>query len=252
MIASLPMYDRPANAAAHSLLWSLIRDNLRDMQIDAPDTLDRDTAYFTGWGRPDLVLGQICNLPLRAKFKNDVTVIGAADYGLTDCLAGHYNSVIIVHRDALGDSPQDFSSLRFAVNSLMSHSGYGAPQAWAQTHGFTFAAPLITGAHDHSLHAVAQKRANIAAIDAQTWTMQQNDSPDAANVRVIATTAASPGMTFITRKHQNPAPYFSAIAAAIDNLPAQTVEILGLKGIVHLPAVDYDIPIPPQLHSIAA
>ena len=112
------MYDRPANAAAHDQLWGLIRDNLRDAGVDAPDALDRETGYMTSWGRDDLVLGQICNLPLRAKFRPMVTMIGAADYGLPDCPAGHYNSVFIVHRDTDGDNPMDFIRGRFASNGL--------------------------------------------------------------------------------------------------------------------------------------
>ena len=246
------MYDRPANAAAHDSLWALIRDNLRDAGVQAPETLDRDIAHMTGWGRDDLVLGQICNLPLRAKFRPMVTVIGAADYGLPDCPAGHYNSVFIVHRDADGDSPLDFIDGRFASNGLMSHSGYGAPQAWARGHGAQFAAPMITGSHDRSLAMIASGRADIAAIDAQTWVMQRADSADAASVRVVGTTATSPGMTFITRKGQNPAPYFAAIKAAIGDLPAECVNFLGLRDIVALPDAAYDLPLPPMPQAIDA
>lgn len=252
MIASLPMYDRPANAAAHDQLWDLIRDNLRDAGVDAPDALDRDTGYMTGWGRDDLVLGQICNLPLRAKFRPMITMIGAADYGLPDCPAGHYNSVFIVHRNADGDSPMDFIRGRFASNGLMSHSGYGAPQAWALDHGAQFSAPMITGSHDRSLAMVANGRADIAAIDAQTWAMQQVDSEDAANVRVIGTTAPSPSMTFITRAGQDPAPYFAAIKTAITDLPAECVSLLGLRDILALPHTAYDLPLPPMPQTIDA
>ncbi|WP_246082533.1 hypothetical protein [Rubellimicrobium rubrum] len=63
MIAALPMYDRPDNWAAHDALWSLIRDGLRSRGNAAPDALDHGTDPMDEWGRPDLVLGQICNLP---------------------------------------------------------------------------------------------------------------------------------------------------------------------------------------------
>ena len=49
MIASLPMYDRPANVAAHDTLWAHIRDNLRDAGVAAPASLDRVTHYEAGW-----------------------------------------------------------------------------------------------------------------------------------------------------------------------------------------------------------
>ena len=128
MIASLPMYDRPYTRAAHDALWDLIRDGLRANGIDAPETLDRDTDHLAGWARADLVLGQICNLPYRAKFRDKVTVIGAADYDLPDCPPGHYNSVFVVHKDATGRTPQDFATSRFAANALMARRWRGLPR----------------------------------------------------------------------------------------------------------------------------
>lgn len=230
----------------------LVRDNLRASGITAPDALDRETNYMTGWGRPDLVLGQICNLPLRANFLDKVTIIGAADYGISDCPAGHYNSVFLVHRDAAGDTPRDFVKARFAANSLMSHSGYGAPQAWAQSKGCLFRAPMITGSHDRSAAMVADRRADIAAIDAQTWMQQQRDMPQAADLRVVGVTGHAPCMTFITHQGQDPATHFSSIADAIAGLNEQDQESLGLRQIVSLPDADYDLPMPPLPQTIDA
>lgn len=243
MIASLPMYDRPVNAAAHDALWMLIRDNLRDAGVAAPEALDRKTDHMDGWARPDLVLSQICNLPLRALFAGKVALIGAADYGLAGCPTGHYNSVLVVRKDAKGETPKDFSKGRFVVNAMLSHSGYEAAQAWALRHGFAFAPPLVAGAHDASLRAVATGDADIASIDAQTWWMQQKDMPEASQVRVIGVTDTSPGMTFITKTGEDTAVYFAAIEAAIAALCAKDSAILGLRGIKSLPAVDYDIPL---------
>lgn len=126
---------------------------------------------MTGWGRLDLVLGQICNLPLRAKFRDKATIIRAANYGVPDCPVGHYNSVFVVHRDAVGGTPRDFANARFAASSLMSHSGYGAPQAWAKDNDCIFEAPTVTGSHNRSVMMIADRRADIAAIDAQTWAL---------------------------------------------------------------------------------
>ncbi len=246
------MYDRPTNRAAHDAFWVLVRDNLRASGIDTPDALDRETGYLTGWARPDLVLGQICNLPLRAKFLDKVTMIGAADYGIPNCPAGHYNSVFVVHRDAEGDTPSDFANARFAANSLTSHSGYGAPQAWAQLNDCTFRAPMMTGSHDRSVAMIADRRADIAAIDAQTWMLQQRDMPLTADLRVVGVTGHAPCMTFITRQGQDPAIYFAAIAAAIAGLGQVDQESLGLTQIVSLPVADYDLPMPPLPQTINA
>ena len=250
MFASLPMYDRPDSRAAHDALWDLIRDGLRNRGVAAPDHLDRTENYAIGWGRADLVLGQICNLPYRAKHAANTTLIGTADYGLPDCPAGHYNSVMVVHKSAADRPFSDYKTCRFAANALGSHSGYGAPQAWAKGHGFLLPSPILTGSHDRSLALVADGQADITAIDAQTWVLQQRDMEQVNDVRVIAVTATSPGMTFITRAGQNPAPYRAAIHDAIANQTPENAQTLGLCGVVALPAGDYDLPMPPLPQSL--
>lgn len=251
MIAALPMYARPENRAAHDALWRLIRDNLRAGGIAAPDSLDWQTGHMEGWARPDLVLSQICNLPWRARFRDRVTLIGASDYGLPDCAPGHYYSLFVVRADDPATDPAARAG-RFAYNEALSNSGWGAPQAYAAARGFAFAPHLATGAHWDSARAVADGRADIAAIDAITWRNLMRWWPDAARLRVIGRTGATPGQSFITRAGQDPAPYRAAIAAAIAALPAADAAMLGLRGIVALPLSDYDIPLPPPPGTAAA
>jgi len=239
MIAALPMYDRAENRAAHDVLWALIRDGLRARGISAPDALDRETPYDETWGRSDLVLGQICNLPWRARFRDQVTLIGASDYGLPGAGPGQYYSLIISRADDPAPGP------KFALNDPLSNSGWDAGQDWARRNGIRIQATLVTGSHAGSLRAVAEGRADLAAIDAITWGMLQRWDPLARSVRVIGRTCSSPGQSFITRAGQDPDVYREAIAEAIANLPAPEAELLGLKAIVALPASAYDRPLPP-------
>ena len=120
MFASLPMYDRPENAAAHDAVWHGVCDRL-----DMPRTqLDRGTQYEDGWARPDLFFGHICNLPYRAKFRDRVTPIGCSDYGLQDTPAGYYHSLFVVRAE---DAPRGLAPAtlgRFAYNDALSHSGW--------------------------------------------------------------------------------------------------------------------------------
>ena len=239
MIAALPMYDRPENAAAHDALWALIRDGLRARGIDAPDALDRETPYDETWARPDLVLGQICNLPWRARFRDRVTLIGASDYGLPGAGPGEYYSLVVARADDPAPGP------RFALNDPLSNSGWDAGQDWARRNGVPIRPALVTGSHAESLRAVAEGRADLAAIDAVTWRNLQRWDPLARQVRVLDRTAASPGQSFITRAGQDPAPYREAVAQAIADLPAAASELLGLRAIVALPLSAYDRPLPP-------
>jgi ABC-type phosphate/phosphonate transport system substrate-binding protein len=252
MIASLPMYARMSNRAAHDALWGLIRDGLRARDIAAPDALDHDTDHMAGWARPDLVLGQICNLPLRARFANKVTVIGTADYGLADCPSGHYRSAFVTHKDNPAQSPAELASARFVCNDLLSQSGYASAQFWARGHGFQFSVSALTGSHRASIAAVANGSAGIAAIDAHSWRIECGENPLTGALKVIGYTDTSPGMTFITRAGQNRATYFAAISQAISDLPAAHAQVLGLRAIVDLPESDYDLPIPSEVSAIPA
>jgi ABC-type phosphate/phosphonate transport system substrate-binding protein len=245
MFAALPMYDRPENASAHDALWRLIRDGLRARGVPAPDALDRATAHMEGWARPDLTLGQICNLPWRAAFRDRVTLIAAADYGLPDTPPGHYRSVIVVRADDPARTLADTAGYRMAFNEPLSNSGWDMPQAHLRAAGITPRPWLRTGAHAASLAAVATARADLAAIDAITFRNLSRWDPAAREVRVIAQTHATPGMTFITSPGRDPAPFHAAIAEAIATLDPAAHDTLGLQGIATLPPSAYDIPLPP-------
>ena len=239
MIAALPMYARAENRAAHDALWTLIRDGLRARGVEAPEALDRETDYMEGWGRPDLVLGQICNLPWRARFRDRVTLIGASDYGLPGAGPGEYYSVIV----ARADDPAPGS--RFALNDPLSNSGWDLPQEWARQAGVTLRPVAVTGSHLGSLRAVAEGGADLAGIDAITFRNLQRWEPLAAGLRVVARTATSPGMSFITAPGRDPGPYREAIREAIAALPDWASEDLGLRGLIVLPPSAYDRPLPP-------
>ena len=240
MFASLPMYDRPENRAAHDALLTGVRDSLGY----GPETLDRQTDYVDGWGREDLLLGQICNLPYRTKFRDAVTRIASADYGLADTPAGYYHSVFVVRAE---DAPRGLAPAtlgRFAYNDALSQSGWGGPLARITEQGLQFHTTLCTGAHIESMKAVADGRADLAAIDAMTWRMLQAWEPQAAELRVIGRTGLSPGMTFITANTNDPAPIKSALTTAIAALSPEHAQTLGLRGIVELPDSAYDLPFP--------
>ena len=78
-LAALPMYDRPETAAAHDALWALVRDGLRARGIAAPDALDRSVATLARGAERPLVLGQVCNLPLRRGLCGPLSRIGCGD-----------------------------------------------------------------------------------------------------------------------------------------------------------------------------
>ena len=242
MYARLPMYDRPENAAAHDALWAGVRGHLGYGE----EHLDRETVHDTGWGKADLLLGQICNLPYRARFADRVTRISGADYGLPDTPAGYYHSVFLVRADdaARGLAPATLG--RFAYNDALSQSGWGAPLATISKQGLRFHTTLRTGAHINSMLAVANGDADLAAIDAVSWRMFRQWEPRAGELRVVGRTMLSPGMTFITARGNDPVPIREALRVAIAELSPDHAATLGLRGISVLPDTAYDIPLPPS------
>ncbi|MCF2904433.1 PhnD/SsuA/transferrin family substrate-binding protein [Octadecabacter sp. CECT 8868] len=237
MIARLPMYDRPENAAAHDALWSGVRNILG---YGEPE-IDRKTAYDDGWGREDLLLGQICNFPYRASFRDRVTRIGCADYGLKDTPAGYYHSVFVVRAGEASRGLAPATLGRFAYNDAQSQSGWGAPLARVSEMGLTFHTTIKTGAHYDSMMAVADGRADLAAIDAVTWRMFEAWEPRVTELQVIGRTGLSPGMTFITAPQNDPTPIREALKSAISNLAPEHANTLGLRGLAVLPDAAYDI-----------
>ncbi len=242
MIASLAMYDFvPALQAANDRFWQGIRDGLRAAGIAAPEELTRgEAAYWPAWQSPELVLSQTCGYPYRALLWDKVTLIATPDYDLPDCPAGHYVSVYVARANDPRRDLAAFAEADFAYNEALSQSGWAAAQNHAATLGLQFRGRLQTGGHRASALAVAQGRADFAAIDAVTWALLQRHDPGVAALREIARTAPpTPALPFIAAKGVNPTVYFDVLASAIAALAPFDRETLMLRGIVALPASAY-------------
>lgn len=247
MIAALGMYDRAETAAANDRLWELIRDGLRARGLAAPEALTRGaSAYMAGWTAPDLVLSQTCGLPFRAVLHDRVTLVGTPDYGVEGCAPGHYRSVLVARADDPRPTVAAFGGARLAYNDALSQSGWAAPLALAARLGLRFGPLVETGAHCASMLAVAEGRADIAALDAVTWSMLAQWEPAAGAVRVVGMTEPTPGLPLIAAPGADRAALFAAVEAAIAALAPQDRATLRLRGLVAIPAEDYlALPLPP-------
>ncbi|MES2667988.1 MAG: PhnD/SsuA/transferrin family substrate-binding protein [Pseudomonadota bacterium] len=247
MIASLGMYDMPPVQAANDRYWALIAEALN---IDVPLTRGPG-AYWDAWASPDLILSQTCGYPYRARLHHQVTLVGTPDYGLPGCAPGYYCSVFVARKDDARDSLAAFDGARFAYNEPLSQSGWAAPQTHALGLGLHLPPSLQTGGHALSAAAVAEGRADIAALDAVTWGLLQRHAT-ALPLRELARTAPTPGLPYITARHRDPAPVFAAVAQAIAALTADDRETLQLRALVAIPQAAYlAVPIPPAPDQIA-
>ncbi len=240
MIAALPMYDLPHVMAANDRLWARIRDGLRAAGQDAPDALTRGVDdLFAQWLAPDLLLSQTCGMPFRTRLHGKVALIGTPDYGLRDCPSGHYCSVLVAHQDDPRSDITQFDGAPLAYNEAVSQSGWAAPQNHAARLGLTLRPTLKTGGHRLSLHAVAEGRAPLAALDALTWELLCDDDPATRAVKVVGRTDPTPGLPFIAATGTHQPLLFDVIATAIAAMSAEDRAITRMRGLVAIPADAY-------------
>lgn len=239
------MYLRARNRGAHDQFWQLVRDGLRDHGLDAPDALTDTTDLMGAWDRPDLIFAQICCLPLRAAYLDRLHMIGSSDYGLAECAAGYYFSWFVVRNDD-DDAVKAYFDRTLAINELLSQSGHGAPQTWARAHGGQFNYVAETGAHFDSAHAVADGRADIAAIDAVTWQMLGRFDEQPSGIKIIGRTIATPCQPLVTANVDYVAPLQAVIPAALSAMTEQARGDLGLVSLADVTtAACADLPLPP-------
>jgi len=250
MIASLPMYERPETAAANDRFWQAIRRNLCAGETPPPralpQALSRGGDLWRQWLSPDLLLSQTCGFPYRARLHGKVALVGTPILGLPGLPPGYYCSVMLTRRADARTGLADFAEAVLAYNEPMSQSGWAAPQTEAERLGFAFTRTLQTGSHRASALAVADGRADIAAIDALTWKMIRRWDSCATSLSVIGETAPTPTLPYISARGADTGALLNAIGAALDGLDPGDRDILGLTGITFLGADRYlGIPTPP-------
>ena len=254
MIASLGMYDFGPAQAANDRLWALVGDGLRARGIDAPKALTRgEHAYWDAWQSPNLLLSQTCGYPFRARLHDRVAYVGTPDYGVEGCPPGHYRSVFVARADDPRQTLQDFDGARFAYNEPLSQSGWAAPQTHAAKLGLHLPPAVQSGGHRLSALAVAEGRADIAALDAVTYALLQGVEPAMDGLQEVARTDPTPGLPLITATRRDAETLFDIVAAAIAALAPADRAALHLKGLVRIPLASYlAVPNPPPPEQIAA
>ena len=247
MIASLGMYDRAEAQASNDRFWALIRDGMRAEGLAAPDTLTRGAAaYWDAWTSTDLTFSQTCGFPYRARLHDKVTLIGTPDYGVEGCPPGHYRSTLVARADDSRATLTEFDGAALAFNDDLSQSGWAAPQNHARALGIRLPPRQRTGGHLLSARAVAEGRADIAALDAVTWDMIRQWEPFAAGLKVVGHTTPTPALPYIAGPGADAGPLFRIVSRAIAGLDDADRRTLRLKGLVRIdPEAYHAVPTPP-------
>ncbi|ACI58770.1 conserved hypothetical protein (plasmid) [Rhizobium leguminosarum bv. trifolii WSM2304] len=202
--ASIAMYLTPQSLAdATAELWSFLRHYLSQAGLtDLPETLDRTVAYDDAWLRPDLLLSQTCGYPFASRLRGKVRLVATPVYDHPGCDGPLMCSFIIVRTGSSHRTLEDLRGTTAAINSPDSNSGsnlFRAAVAPLAREGRFFGRIIETGSHGGSIAAVAEGRADSAAIDCVTYgNIRRFDPGHVEGVRIIAETPKTPGLPFIT------------------------------------------------------
>lgn len=217
-IASLGMYDHPAQAAANDALWSGLSRQLRSRGVAAPRALDRSRSVDAVWRDGRLLFGQTCGYPLVSEPDLSLRVLGVPVYDVPGCSPGEHLSHVVVRHDDLGRTLSDHRGGSAAINAVNSNTGANllrAAVAPFAREGRFFGDVIVTGSHRGSVAAVVRGDADIAAVDAVTLAALARHEPGlVAGLRVVADTAASPAPPFVTAS-STPLEAVAALRAAL-------------------------------------
>lgn len=173
-----------------------------------PDELDLHTL----WRHPALLFAQTCWGPMEKGLAQHVQRVGQQDYsGVEGGVASLYSSAVVVRRvDGSNVSapshgepnlPVEFlRGKRLAYNSTDSMSGYiclGWDLSLLGENLDIFSEYIETGGHRNSIIAVAQGRADVAAVDCLTWQLAKRFEPASEALAVVGWTSSRKGLPFI-------------------------------------------------------
>ncbi|HEX3498076.1 MAG TPA: PhnD/SsuA/transferrin family substrate-binding protein [Stellaceae bacterium] len=249
-IAQLPMYDLPEIRPASDALWAAIAVRLRAAGLaDVPVALARELDHHQAWGHPELLFAQSCGYPALHDYRARLRIVAAPIHDAPGCSGATYCSFLLVAAASPAQTIADLRGRRFALNSWDSNTGMNlarlafAPYATA---GRFLGQIVETGGHAASLASLAQGETDVTAIDCVSYALLARHRPAlAAATRILARTAPSPTLPFVTARAQPPATIRmlrDALAEALaDPALAASRAALFLTGMAPADAADYGI-----------
>lgn len=194
--ASFPWYDLPSVQWANDVLWRA---------TGYPGELNRSQAASELWSDSELLVTQACGLDL---FLSDAPIepIASPVFDL-DCEAGMYFSYIVCNVKSRAKRKVA------AVNSLSSRSGWSALLSRCSPQRV-----VVTGSHQASLEALTNGLADVAAIDAVTWSIIKRDAPvKLVGLEIVERSSDAPSPPYVVRRGVDPNKILSKLQAAFES-----------------------------------
>ncbi len=205
---------------------------------------EHDEAYTN----PNLITAQTCGYPLVTRWAKTHKPIAVALFDVPGCTldTAQYSSWFITRADHPANSLQQFRDTRIALNSDSSNSGMNvlryAISQFASTERF-FSERLLTGGHKQSMYAVAEGRADLAAIDVVTYALINELEPGMCQqLKIVGQSESTTGLPFICAKHSdlNHNELCIAMNQAVEHMAPKARKLLHLSGFKSATAQDYE------------
>lgn len=228
--------------------WDRLYEMVAREVTGAPAELRWDLDVHDTWLSPQLVLGMTCGWPLVTQLSRRVRVVGTFLYAADGVVSHTYRSVIVAREAA---TVADLAGRTLAFNSTDSLSGYVSMLSLLPAGQSAWSGPTLeTGAHLLSIDAVRDGQADIASIDALTWTYAQQNFPEVLQGLVIIDRGplvphlpliANAGTTDEALEE-----WRTAFAEVVRNPAlADTLDRLLIQGFVALDAAQYEVALDP-------
>lgn len=247
-LAALPCYDAPGLRQANDALWAFIAGRLEDAGVpDTPRELTRGGDPETLWRNPRLLLAQACAYRLATRLEGKVRLVATPRYRSKGCDGPFHRSAVVVRSRDRAQGLADLHGRRCAVSDLVSNTAMNllrAELAAPARGGTFFSAVTVTGSDAASAAAVADGKADLAAIDAVVLDQLQRFRPDLSrSLRVLHWTVRTPAPPMITAQGTSAAVHARLLLAledaAHDPALREARGLLRLDGFNVLPASHY-------------
>jgi ABC-type phosphate/phosphonate transport system substrate-binding protein len=183
--------------------WQALFNQFR-LLLDDGDQLDESLVFDTGESvlrDPGLFIGHTCGYPLMNHLQDAVTPFCVPVFNVTGVEGNLYSSRFIVAADSDIRSLAECGGRIAAINNSDSNSGMNVfRHAIARLNPAApfFASVVNSGGHLQSLKAVAEKRADVAAIDCVSFQFIEDRWPElSAGVRSIGDSVKTCGLPLV-------------------------------------------------------
>lgn len=227
LIASLPWYDLPPAKAGLDAFWQQLRHELAlHCEQDLPLRLERQLPLHELWASPGLLLSQCCGPDLFTPAARYLVPVARPVFAHLNCEPGQYYSHIVSAKARLPSRP------RLVINAASSRSGCGALYQWLRAHHIEPGTVRISGGHAQSLECLRAGYADIAAIDAHSWTLL-----DTRHLHILDRSAPALSPPFVMHAGSPISP--PVLQAALSNAVSHCGEAIGIQQLCAAKRQDY-------------